>query len=174
MKEIRVQEEPMVPPDPEPPPSFPLQEMNSNSLINQFSGEPQIVNFSSICQLTCATALPQETTLSVDHLSNPVTALDTIKEHDLGCRSSIISQRQFVEIVQTLHATASPCMNPSLFIFQLLPAAAAYNATVLAEHGFDLNRIIEQQHPSQISYGSEFRDPMLLHDLLQHHPFGLI
>ena len=62
-------------------------------------------------------------------------------------------------------------MNPPLFIFQLSPAAAAYNATVLAKQGFDLNRIIEQQHPSQISYGSEFRDPMLLHDLLQHHPF---
>jgi hypothetical protein len=69
----------MVPPDPEPPPLFPLQEMNSNSLINQFSGEPQTVNFSSISQLTCDTALPRETTLSVDLLSNPVTALDTIK-----------------------------------------------------------------------------------------------
>jgi len=62
-------------------------------------------------------------------------------------------------------------MNPPLFIFQLSAAAAGYNAKVLAVQTFDLNRIIEQQHPSQISYGSEFCDPKLLEDLLRDHPF---
>jgi len=85
--------------------------------------------------------------------------------------NSLLSQLRFIEIVQYLHATASPQMNPPLFIFQLSAAAAGYNAKVLTEHNFDLNRIIEQQHPSQISYGSEFRDPKLLEDLLCDHPF---
>jgi hypothetical protein len=83
---------------------------------------------------------------------------------------TIISQQKFVEIVQSLHDTDSPYMNPSLFIFQLSTSAAGYNAKVLADHDFDLNRIITKQHPSQISYGSEFRDPALLKDLLQNHP----
>jgi hypothetical protein len=62
-------------------------------------------------------------------------------------------------------------MNPPLFLFQLSPAAAGYNAKVLADHGFNLDQIIAKQHPSQISYGSEFRDPALLEELLDQHPF---
>jgi hypothetical protein len=62
-------------------------------------------------------------------------------------------------------------MNPPLFIFQLSAAAAGYNAKVLAEHGFDLDRIIANQHPSQISYGSKFHDPALLEELICYHPF---
>jgi len=61
-------------------------------------------------------------------------------------------------------------MNPPKFIFQLSASAAGYNAKVLADNNFDLNKIIENQHPSQLSYGSEFRDPSLLEDLLHHHP----
>jgi len=46
---------------------------------------------------------------------------------------TIISQQKFVEIVQSLHDTDSPYMNPSLFIFQLSTSAAGYNAKVLAD-----------------------------------------
>jgi hypothetical protein len=56
-------------------------------------------------------------------------------------------------------------------LHQLSAAAAGYNAKVLAEHGFDLDRIIANQHPSQMSYGSEFCDPTLLEELLCQHPF---
>jgi len=57
----QVHDTPSTPPDPDPPPSFPLQDMNSESLINQFLCEPQIVTCSSIHQLTCETALPRAT-----------------------------------------------------------------------------------------------------------------
>jgi hypothetical protein len=61
-------------------------------------------------------------------------------------------------------------MNPPLFIFKLCPSTAGFNAKVLAENNFDLESIILQQHPSQLSYGSEFRDPNLLEELLGQHP----
>jgi hypothetical protein len=70
-------------PAPDPPPSFPLQEMNnSESLLNQFSGEPQIVMCLTISQLTCDThpqATGSEATLPVGLPSNTVTASNNIK-----------------------------------------------------------------------------------------------
>jgi hypothetical protein len=71
-------------PAPDPPPSFPIQEKNnSESLLNQFSGEPQIVTCLTISQLTCDTALPRATgsdaTLLVGPPSNSVTVSDNIK-----------------------------------------------------------------------------------------------
>jgi len=62
-------------------------------------------------------------------------------------------------------------MNPPLFIFKLCPSAAGFNAKVLADHNFELDSIISHQHPSQLSYGSEFRDPDLLEELLGQHPY---
>jgi len=76
-----------------------------------------------------------------------------------------------MEIVQGLHYTESPFMNPPLFIFKLCPSAAEFNAKILADNNFDLNALISKQHPSQLSYGSEFRDPSLLEELLGQHPF---
>ncbi len=72
-----------------------------------------------------------------------------------------------------LQATLSPRMNPPLFIFKLCHSAAGYNEKILADHHFDLNAIIAKQHPSQISYGSEFCSPDLLEELLYHHRFWL-
>lgn len=82
-----------------------------------------------------------------------------------------IPQSRFMDIIKIIHATASPKLNPPSFIFKLCNQAASHNAKVLAEHDFDLDRIIQKLHPSQISYGSEFRDPELLEELLCHYPF---
>jgi hypothetical protein len=46
---------------------------------------------------------------------------------------------------------------------------ADYNAKILAENNFDMNKIIEVQHPSQISYGSQFSLLIQLEELLSHH-----
>jgi hypothetical protein len=48
-------------------------------------------------------------------------------------------------------------LNPPLFIFKRSPLAARHNAKILESYDFDLDVIIRNQHPSQISYGSEFR-----------------
>jgi hypothetical protein len=85
--------------------------------------------------------------------------------------SMIISKSRFTMIVSNLSETNSPTMNPPLFIFKMCHAVAGYNAKVLAEHNFDLHVIIKKQHPSQISYGSEFHHPDLLEELLFHHPY---
>lgn len=61
-------------------------------------------------------------------------------------------------------------LNPPLFIFKRCPNAAAHNAKILEEHNFQLDSIIKTQHPSQISYGSEFRSSIDLEELLRDHP----
>jgi hypothetical protein len=61
-------------------------------------------------------------------------------------------------------------MNPPLFIFKFSEEAASHNAKILADHGFDLDSIIKSQHPSQISYGSEFHHSYQLEELLADHP----
>jgi len=44
-------------------------------------------------------------------------------------------------------------------LFKLNAEAVDYNARVLDLNNFDLKQVIIQQHPSQISFGSEFRSP---------------
>jgi len=85
--------------------------------------------------------------------------------------TTTISKIQFMEIVQGLHYTASPIMNPPLFIFKLCPSAAGFNEKILADNNFDLNVLISKQHPSQLSHGSELRNASLLEELLGQHPF---
>lgn len=62
-------------------------------------------------------------------------------------------------------------MNSPLFIFKRCPLAAAHNARVLWDFNYNLDKIIKAQHPSQISYGSEFRPSTVLEKLLIDHPF---
>jgi hypothetical protein len=77
---------------------------------------------------------------------------------------------KFMENVMRIHTAASQRMNPPLFLFQYSQAAANYNVKIMTDNNFDLNHIISKQHPSQLSYGSEFCDPSILEDLL-HRPF---
>ncbi len=75
-----------------------------------------------------------------------------------------------MKIVAKILAGDTPRLNPPAFIFKKCRLAADHNARVLESHGFDLNTAIKSQHPSQISYGSEFRSPDTLHALLFNHP----
>lgn len=61
-------------------------------------------------------------------------------------------------------------LNPPLFIFKRCPIAALHNAKVVKEHNYHLDDIIRKQHPSQFSYGSEFRSSDNLENLLEDHP----
>jgi hypothetical protein len=60
--------------------------------------------------------------------------------------------------------------NPPPFIFKRCPLAAVHNAQILQRFDYDLDRIICKQHPSQISYGLEFRSSLALDPLLKDHP----
>jgi hypothetical protein len=62
-------------------------------------------------------------------------------------------------------------LNPPLFIFKRCSQAAYHNAQILEKHNFDLDKIIRAQHPSQISYGSEFKGMLELEEVLRDHPF---
>lgn len=85
-------------------------------------------------------------------------------------KTTINHQMQFLEIVKNLQATPSSKLNPPKFIFKLNKEAAEFNANILSGYGFNLREVIKDQHPSQISFGSEFRSPNLLQELLCHHP----
>jgi len=79
-------------------------------------------------------------------------------------------QRDFIRKIADLFYSPSPKLKLPLFIFKLSEEAAAYNAHVLESWNFDLNKIIQHQHPSQISFGSEFKTIAQLEDLLSDHP----
>jgi hypothetical protein len=61
-------------------------------------------------------------------------------------------------------------MNQTCFRFERNQSTALHNVTILEQYNYDLNRIITIQHPSPISYGSEFKSSSDLRELLQHHP----
>ena len=86
-------------------------------------------------------------------------------------REPSVSQRCFIEIVKSLQSTPSPELNPPKFIFIFSKEAAEFNANILASANYNLDTIIRTQHPSQISYGSEFRTSHQLQELLLHHSF---
>jgi len=94
----------------------------------------------------------------------------TIEGDRINRSDSSNAQLHFMEIVKRSFGTPSPDLNPPLFIFNLSKEAAEYNAAILTACNFDLNRIIKRQHPSQISYGSEFRPSHQLQELFVFHP----
>jgi len=73
-------------------------------------------------------------------------------------------------ILQKIPDEDPPKLNPPLFIFKRCKIAAAHNAKILESFDYDLNKVILQQHPSQISYGSKFQPSSSLEGLLQDHP----
>jgi hypothetical protein len=81
-----------------------------------------------------------------------------------------ISESEFIDTVSLLMSTPITPMNPPLFIFKKCPLAASHNANILEKHNFNLDEIIKKQHPSQLSYGSEFRPSSDLKKLLEDHP----
>jgi hypothetical protein len=81
-----------------------------------------------------------------------------------------ISKADFISAIAELSSKPPPSKNPPLFIFKRCPLAALHNAKILEEHKFDLDSIIRKQHPSQISYGSEFKSSKELGKILEDHP----
>jgi hypothetical protein len=84
--------------------------------------------------------------------------------------SSSLDQEAFMLIVSNLFHQATPRLNPPIFIFKKCHYAAAHNTRILKNSGFDLDSLIRAQHPSQISFGSKFRQASDLEGLLGDHP----
>jgi hypothetical protein len=55
-------------------------------------------------------------------------------------------------------------------MFEMTDTARAYNHDRLAEHDFDLSKLIRANHGSTLDYGSEFRPMSQLELLLGRHP----
>jgi hypothetical protein len=81
-----------------------------------------------------------------------------------------VTQLRFVEIIKEIQLSQVPASKPTLFIFENSQEAALHNAIVLENYNYDINKAISAQEGSQVSYGSEFRNPMVLEELLHHHP----
>ena len=64
-------------------------------------------------------------------------------------------------------------MNPLFFVFKRCHLMSKHNAQILEKHDYLLDKEIKHQHPSQISYGSEFRPSNDIEELLQDHPLWL-
>jgi hypothetical protein len=94
-------------------------------------------------------------------------------EYQFSSPSPSLSKQRFVEILRSLQATPGPQMNPPRFLFKFTKEAAEFNAKILADNNFDLDKIIRQQHPSQISYSSLFRSSLQLQELLCAHPLWI-
>jgi hypothetical protein len=56
-----------------------------------------------------------------------------------------------------------------LFKFEGTTEACLHNAMVLGNFNFDLSKAILAQNKSQVMFGSEFKDPSLLEELLKDH-----
>ena len=76
-----------------------------------------------------------------------------------------------VTAIKTLLHSASPLVKPAL-VFKVSPQAAEYNFHMLRGHNFDLNKLLNDMSDgtSVTSYGSEFKAPSELSNLLQRHP----
>jgi hypothetical protein len=55
-------------------------------------------------------------------------------------------------------------------MFETTDAARVYNHDRLAEHDFNLSKLIQANHGSTLDYGSEFRPMSQLEPLLGRHP----
>jgi hypothetical protein len=85
-----------------------------------------------------------------------------------------VTQTKFIEIIQELHSfkETTPLKTP-LFIFERSRDAALHNAIVLEQFNFNIDKVINSQVNSQVSFGSEFKKSSKLQELLTHHPHWL-
>ncbi len=73
-------------------------------------------------------------------------------------------------VITTILATPAPIPQPTLFTFELTNEAASRNLCILKRFNRNLQQAIDAQPNSPISYGSEFRSPITLAPLFEHHP----
>jgi hypothetical protein len=63
---------------------------------------------------------------------------------------------------------------PPLFIFESSKEASLHNEIVLENYSYNVHKAIIAQENSQVSYSSEFRNPSILEEILEHHPNWLL
>ena len=76
----------------------------------------------------------------------------------------------FIAKVKLISSRKSKTPRKSSLRFDVSQEAAEHNAKQLAQYDYDVSRLISDNQNSIISYGSEFREPPLLHLLLRDHP----
>ena len=85
----------------------------------------------------------------------------------------ITSQQRQIASITKLMSTTYPPLKPSPFQFKHTHAAASHNSKILAAHNFDLSKTLHNTTMNtHLQYGSEFRPPEDLEQLLQDHPYG--
>ena len=75
-----------------------------------------------------------------------------------------------VEICSFILNSESKPMNKPKFTFDTSKSAANHNWSVLKEFNLDLKQALSAKNPSQLSYGSEFKDAKLLALIFGNHP----
>jgi hypothetical protein len=82
-----------------------------------------------------------------------------------------VTQERFIQIIQELQNYNNPPTNQNLlFRFENSTEAALHNAIVLEQYNFNVNDAITAQDNSQVMFGSEFKHPTFLEELLHDHP----
>jgi hypothetical protein len=64
----------------------------------------------------------------------------------------------------------TPFQKQPQFIFQRSKEAAYHNALILQNYDFNIDAAIRAQKGSQVHYGSGFKHPSHIHELVEHHP----
>ena len=86
----------------------------------------------------------------------------------------ITSQQRQIASITKLMSTTYPPLKPSPFQFKHTHAAASHNSKILAAHNFDLSKTLHNTTMNtHLQYGSKFRPPEDLEQLLQDHPLWL-
>jgi hypothetical protein len=88
---------------------------------------------------------------------------------DLCISTAPVSQECFLQILQALHSYKEPTQRTPSFNFERCREAALHNAIILESFNFGINKSIRAQQGSQVFYCSEFKDPSMLQELLEHH-----
>jgi len=82
-----------------------------------------------------------------------------------------VTQEEIVQIIRDLQNYATPDQPQQLlFQFENNFEAASHNAMILHQFNFNLQDAITAQQNTQIMFGSEFKHPRFLEELLSDHP----
>ena len=81
----------------------------------------------------------------------------------------LVSDKNFITKIISISCNSPPPLSPSPFKHELSNQAADHNSGILEKHGCDLSRLIAAHPNTEISPGSEFRNPSVLQPLLKNH-----
>ena len=77
---------------------------------------------------------------------------------------------EFIILVRLISRRSQTTPTLPSLSFEVSQSAAESNASLLRAANYDVSELIEAHPNSILSYGSEFRNPVLLHPLLRRHP----